>query len=37
MAWDNPGSAVEFGNYAAALRPEAAEQIASAVTRAVAR
>ena len=37
MAWDNPGSAVEFGNYAAALRQEAAEQIASAVTRAVAR
>lgn len=37
MAWDNPNYAVEFGNYAAALRPEAAEQIASAVTRAVAR
>jgi len=37
MAWDNPNSAVELGNYAAALRPEASEQIASAVTRAVAR
>jgi hypothetical protein len=37
MAWDNPGSAVELGNYAAALRPEASEQIAAAVTRAVAR
>jgi hypothetical protein len=37
MAWDNPSAAVELGNYAAALRPEASEQIASAVTRAVAR
>ncbi len=37
MAWDNPDSAVELGNYAAALRPEASEQIAAAVTRAVAR
>jgi hypothetical protein len=37
MAWDNPGSAVELGNYAAALRPEASEQIAAAVTRSVAR
>lgn len=36
MAWDNPGAAVELGNYAAALRPEAAEQITAAVTRAVA-
>lgn len=37
MAWDNPNYAVEFGHYAAALRPEAAAQIASAVTRAVTR
>lgn len=37
MSWDNPGAAVELGNYAAALRPEASEQIAAAVTRAVSR
>lgn len=37
MAWDNPQAAIELGNYAAALRPEAAEQIAAAVTRAVTR
>lgn len=37
MAWDNPQMAIELGNYAAALRPEASDQIASAVTRAVAR
>lgn len=37
MAWDNPPMAIELGNYAAALRPEAADQITSAVTRAVAR
>lgn len=36
MAWDNPGAAVELGNYAAALRPEASDQITAAVTRAVA-
>lgn len=37
MAWDNPQMAIELGNYAAALRPEASDQITSAVTRAVAR
>ena len=37
MAWDNPQQALEMGNYAAALRPESAAEITSAVTRAVAR
>lgn len=37
MAWDNPSMAIEFGNYAAALRPDASTQIAAAVTRAVGR
>lgn len=37
MAWDNPQVAIELGHYAAALRPEASEQIAAAVTRAVGR
>ena len=36
MAWDNPNAAVELGNYAAALRPEISDQVAAAVTRAVA-
>lgn len=36
MAWDNPNSAIELGNYAAALRPELSDQITAAVTRAVA-
>jgi hypothetical protein len=36
MAWDNPQSAIELGNYAAALRPELSDQITAAVTRAVA-
>jgi hypothetical protein len=36
MAWDNPTAAVELGNYAAALRPEISDQVAAAVTRAVA-
>ena len=36
MAWDNPSSAIELGNYAAALRPEISDQITVAVTRAVA-
>jgi len=36
MAWDNPHSAIELGNYAAALRPELSDQITAAVTRAVA-
>lgn len=37
MAWDNPSMAIEFGNYAAALRPDASTQIAAAVTRVVER
>ena len=37
MAWDNPREAVSLANYAANLIPERSQEIAAAVTAAVAR